>query len=72
MEKITKENMGKQYPIIDSFRFHYLSEKYGEELVKQKISQMIKYFNKNNLWKEDEDLYYRWFNTDIASIRTIQ
>lgn len=56
---ITYEIHEKQYPIIDSFRFHYLSEKYGEELVKQKISQMIKYFNKNNLWKEDEDLYYK-------------
>ena len=56
---ITYEIHDKKYPIIDSFRFHYLSEKYGEELVKQKISQMIKYYNKNNLWKDDEDLYYK-------------
>ena len=56
---ITYEIHGKTYPIIDSFRFHYLSEKYSEELVKQKITQMIKYYNKNDLWKSDEDLYYK-------------
>lgn len=56
---ITYEIHDKKYPIIDSFRFHYLSEKFGEELVKQKIEQMIKYFNKNNLRKDEEDLYYK-------------
>jgi len=55
----TYEVNGIVYVLIDSFRFHYLSEKFGEELVKQKIEQMIKYNNKNHLWKSNYDYYYR-------------
>lgn len=47
------------FPIIDAFRFDVLVNQFGKELVYQKITQMIKYNNKNNLRKENEDLYYK-------------
>lgn len=56
---ITYEIHWKNYVMIDSFRYDVLCEKYWKDLVKQKIEQMIKYYNKNNLWKDWEDLYYK-------------
>lgn len=56
---IAYEIHGTNYAIIDSFRYAVLCDKFWKELVDQKITQMIKYYNKNNLWKQNEDLYYK-------------
>lgn len=55
----TYEVNGIVYVLIDSFRFNYLCEKFWKEMVKLKIEQMIKYNNKNHLWKSNYDYYYR-------------
>lgn len=55
----TYEVNGAIYVIIDSFRFHYLCEKFWKDLVKLKIEQMIKYNNKNHLWKSNYEYYYK-------------
>lgn len=47
------------FPIIDAFRYDILVDQFWKELVRNKITWMIKYNNKNNLWKENEDLYYK-------------
>jgi len=59
---ITYERNGGVYVIVDSFRYSYLVGEFGEDLVKTKITQMIKYNNRNNLWNADQDLYYKLRN----------
>ena len=51
-----------EYIIIDRIRFNNLCEKFWKEMVRDKITHMIRWQNKNNAWKQDEDLFYRLKN----------
>lgn len=59
---IRYERNGSEFIIIDRIRYQNLCKQYWKDMVRDKISHMIRYQNKNNLWKKDEDLYYRLRN----------
>lgn len=47
------------YIIIDVFRFNQMCRKFWKDMVRDKIEHMIRWQNRNNAWKKDEELYYR-------------
>ena len=51
-----------EFIIIDRIRYNNLCEQFWKEMVRDKITHMIRWQNKNNAWKQDEDLYYRLKN----------
>lgn len=59
---IRYERNGSEFIIIDRIRYQNLCKQFWKEMVRDKISHMIRYQNKNNLWNKDEDLYYRLRN----------
>ena len=59
---IRYERNWEEFIIIDRIRYQNLCKQFSKEMVRDKISHMIRYQNKNNLWNKDEDLYYRLKN----------
>lgn len=59
---IRYERNWNEFIIIDRIRYQNLVKQFWKDMVRDKITHMIRYQNKNNLWKKDEDLYYRLRN----------
>lgn len=62
LASIKYERNWEEYLIIDRIRLWDLCKVYWKEMVRDKITHMIRYQNRNELWKKDEDLYYRLKN----------
>jgi hypothetical protein len=62
LASIKYERNWEEYLIIDRIRLWDLCKVYWKEMVRDKITHMIRYQNRNELWKKDEDLYYRLRN----------